>query len=186
MQLRQMLAIGSALLLAACASPATRFHTLDPVPGSAAPGRTVTPPVQLDSVTIPPELDRPQIVRRAGPGRLDLADSDRWAGALDELARHALAADLAQRLGPGSTVRADDPAPPKIVRGLDVQIELFEGDPSGKVTLLAHWTLLGAAQLGREERIEVPAGTDIDATVNGMSQALGVLGDRIAAALSRT
>jgi len=186
-----------AVVLAACSSAPTRFHTLDPVPpGSAAAKPRPAVPVRVDSVTVPPELDRPQIVRRAGPGRLDLADGDRWAGALDELARRALAADLALRLPAGAMVRADDPAPPASLHRLDVVIERFEGALGGPVSLDAHWTLLGAApgqQQERqalaqgEERIEVPvemsAGADVDGTVTAMSAALGVLADRIAAVM---
>lgn len=181
-----LVATGLMLLLAACASAPTRFHTLDPVaPASAPVPRAFAVPVRLDSVTVPPELDRPQIVRRAGPGRLDLADSDRWAGALDELARGALAADLALRLPAGATVRQDDPAPPRPLRRLDVVIERFEGATPGPVALVAHWTLLGddpdRALARHEARIEMPAGDDIDGTVTAMSAALAVLADRIAA-----
>jgi uncharacterized lipoprotein YmbA len=185
MQPRQSLALaGLALTLAACASAPTRFHTLDPVPPAGAPaGAALAIPLRLDSVTLPSELDRPQIVRRSGPGNLDVADADRWAGPLDELARHALAADLAQRLPPGSTVRPDDPAPPKRLRGLDVGIDRFDGDLGGNVVLAAHWTLLDGTQTAasHEERIETPGGTDLDGTVTAMSRALGALADRIAA-----
>jgi len=183
-------ALGLASLLAACASAPTRFHTLDPVAPAAAPAqRSLATPVRLDSVIVPPELDRPQIVRRAGPGRLDMAESDRWAGALDELARGTLAADLALRLPAGATVRQDDPAPPHSLRRLDVVIERFEGTTTaGPVTLLAHWTLLGEgsdrALVRRDERIEVPADGDLDGTVTAMSTALGLLADRIAGGLS--
>ena len=126
-------------------------------------------------------------MRRAGPGRLDLADDDRWAGPLDELARGALAADLAQRLPAGSTVREDDPAPPRLLRKIDVVIERFEGSTAGPVTLVVRWTLLGdgpdQAPVRHEERIEVPAAGDIDGTVTAMSAALGILADRIAPTL---
>ncbi|GGF27860.1 hypothetical protein GCM10011611_37310 [Aliidongia dinghuensis] len=192
---RNFAVVGLVSLLAACASAPVRFHTLDPVapasPLPAAPALRV--PVRLVSVTLPPELDRPQIVRRAGPGRLDVADDDRWAGGLDELARRALAADLAARLPPGAVVPPDDPAPPRLLHGLDVVIERFEGTTTGEgggpVTLEARWTLLGGAPgqaLARhDERIEVPANTskdgiDIDDTVTAMSVALGQLAERIA------
>ncbi|HEV2674694.1 MAG TPA: PqiC family protein [Aliidongia sp.] len=186
MHARRLAAVGFTALLAACASAPTRFHTLDPVASASPPaGRLSAVPVRLDSVTVPPELDRPQIVRRAGPGRLDMADDDRWAGALDELARGALAADLAQRLPPGATVRQDDPAPPRSLHKLDVVIERFEGTMAGPVTLVARWTLLGEgaeqALARHEEHIEVPASGDIDGTVTAMSAALGILADRIAA-----
>jgi uncharacterized protein len=176
--------LGLAALLAACASAPTKFHTLDPVaPTTAASIRPFGAPVRVDSVVVPPELDRPEIVRRAGPGKLDMADADRWAGAIDELARNALASDLAMRLPPGATVRQDDPAPPKALHRIDVVVERFEGAVGGPVTLVADWTLLGDGPdhvLGRHvERIEVPAGGDIDDTVTAMSAALGQLADRI-------
>lgn len=180
---------GLGMLLASCASAPTKFHTLDPVvPATAPAARMLGVPVRVDSVVIPPELDRPQIVRRAGPGKLDLADADRWAGPLDELARGALASDLAARLPPGSTVREDDPAPPRLLHKIDVVIERFEGNTSGPVTLVARWTLLGEgtdqALARHEARIEVPAGGDIDGTVTAMSTVLGQLADRIAATLN--
>jgi uncharacterized protein len=180
-----LVAAGLLALLAACASAPTRFHTLDPVAPTAAPvQRPLATPVRVDSVVVPPELDRPQIVRRIGPGKLDLADDDRWAGPLDELARGVLASDLALRLPAGATVRQDDPAPPRRLHKIDVVIERFEGATTGPVTLIVHWTLLGdgpdQALARHEERIEVPAGGDIDGTVTAMSAALGILADRIA------
>jgi len=188
MQARPIFTLGILVLaLAACASKPTRFHTLDPAPPAGAPaGGPIGPPIQLDSVTLPPELDRPEIVRRTGPGSLDIADNDRWAGPLDQIARQVLARDLAERLPPGATVPPDDPAPPPKRRGLDAEIERFEGDLGGGVTLIAHWILLdgGTDRMAphHEERIDIPAGSaDIDGTVTGMSRALGVLADRIAA-----
>lgn len=189
MHARRLLpALGLVASLAACASAPTKFHTLDPVaPASPPVSRALAIPVRVESVVIPPELDRPQIVRRAGPGKLDLADDDRWAGPLDELARGALASDLAQRLPAGSTVREDDPAPPRLLHKIDVVVERFEGSTTGPVTLAVRWTLLGDGPdqlpVRHEERIEVPAGGDIDGTVTAMSAALGVLADRIAPTL---
>jgi uncharacterized protein len=189
MQARPLLTLGIlALALAACASKPTQFHTLDPAPpANAAAGGSMALPIQLDSVTLPPELDRPELVRRSGPGSLDIADTDRWAGPLDQIARKVLATDLAERLPAGATVLPDDPAPPPKRRGLDVEIERFEGDLGGGVTLIAHWTLLDGSTehtaLHREEHIDIPAASaDIGGTVAGMSRALGVLADRIAAA----
>jgi uncharacterized lipoprotein YmbA len=186
MFVRRWAAAGLAALVAGCASAPTRFHTLDPVAPAGPPvARALVPPVRLDSVTVPPELDRPQIVRRAGPGKLDLADDDRWAGALDELARRALAADLQRRLPAGAILLDDDPAPPPGVHRIDVVIERFEGTVGGPVTLDARWALLAdnpdRALVRREEQIEVPASGDIDDTVTAMSSALGQLADRIAA-----
>ena len=189
MQARPIFTLGLlALALAACASKPTQFHTLDPSPpAGAVAGGSMALPIQVDSVTLPPELDRPELVRRSGPGNLDVADIDRWAGPLDQIARQVLATDLAERLPAGATVPRDDPAPPSKRRGLDVEIERFDGDLGGRVTLIAHWTLLeGSAArtaLRREEHIDIPAASaDIGGTVSGMSRALGVLADRIAAA----
>jgi uncharacterized protein len=182
--------VNLAVLLAACAGTPTRFHTLDPVAPAAAPATaSIAPPVRLDSVTLPSELDRLAIVRRSGPGRLDVADTDRWAGPLDAIARQALAADLEARLPPGTLVRPGDPDPPTNLRSLDVEIERFEGDLGGTVALVAHWTMRdpgksAETRLRRDERIEIPGvSSDVDATVTGMGRALAALADRIAAAL---
>jgi uncharacterized lipoprotein YmbA len=178
-----------AAALAGCASAPLHYYTLDPVPPTAATVTTPGPTLLVGSVILPATLDRVGLVRRAGEDRIDIADSDRWAGPLDDLLRQALTRDLALRL-PGRTVLTTAETPPAGDRRyLTVSATEFDGDIAGHVVLEAHWTLFAGTPAEpiaqRQERIAVDASdASPAATVNAMSAAAGVLADRIAAALA--
>ena len=126
---RSCAAAASALcLLAACSStPTTRFYALEAVAApqpSAAVWRAGTPAVTVAvrTVAVPAAVDRPQFVVRAGDARVNLDESNRWAGPLrDEIAR-VVAGNLVAELGaPVITVSAALPAASDLVVLLDVQ-----------------------------------------------------------------
>jgi uncharacterized lipoprotein YmbA len=144
--------------------------------------------VQVVSVNIPGELDRPELVRRIGPNQLSIAGLDRWAAPLDQVIRRVLTDDIRSRV----------PAP---VAGqqypVSVDIREFYGDASCNVTLRAAWTVKqshpGIAQTGAvaaqpaNEEIRVPSSGECPATLAAtMSVAVGQLSDRIIAGVART
>lgn len=73
------------LLLAACRSDPIHFHTLTPAqPGGTARGNAVD--VVIESITVPPQVDRPQIVIRQGSSGLVILETEWWGASLpDEL-----------------------------------------------------------------------------------------------------
>jgi uncharacterized lipoprotein YmbA len=175
--------ITALLLLAACgSSPPTRFYTLS----DTAP--TTTPPtdvglVSINRVSIPGEIDRPQIVRRMGSNQLNISDLDRWAAPLDETILRVLTDNIARRI-------------PSPVAGqqhsVSVDIHEFYGDAGCNVTLRAVWTLRKAAGQAaavvqqQTEEVAVPSSGTCPATLPAtMSNALGQLSDRIIAAVAR-
>jgi len=165
------------VLLSGCASsPPTRFYTLSdtPAPGgaTAAVGQVV-----IGSVSIPGEIDRPEIVRKVGPNQLSVAGSDRWAAPLEDIIRRVLVDDVARRI-PG--------APGEQQRFVSVDIHEFYGDASCNVTLRAMWTLKQAGVQPAAEEISVPSSGACPATLpETMSVALGQLSDRIIAGVAR-
>jgi hypothetical protein len=167
----------AALLLCACASsPPTRFYILSDVPGEgtvpAGAGQ-----VTITGVTIPGEIDRPQVVRRVAPNQLSVSELDRWAAPLDDTIRRVLADDILRRL-PGAMAE-----PQRLV---SVDVREFYGDASCNVTLRAIWTLKQAAVQSAEEAIQVPSsGPCPGALAQTMSTALGQLSDRIIAGVAR-
>ncbi len=175
------------LLLAACgSSPPTRYFTLDPT-GSATSGVAPTAgAVTVGQITLPAMLDRISFVTREGANRIAVSDQDRWAAPLDGMIRRVLATDLSHRLPTGAVVAPGDPAPPG-ARSVTVTIRTFLGDASGHVILDADWAVSkghGRAAMVHREAITREAGSgDAGAIAAAMSQALGVLADRIAAAL---
>jgi uncharacterized lipoprotein YmbA len=178
--------LGLALLSACSHSPPARFYTLS---GAAPEG---TPPpgvglVRIVSVSIPGELDRPELVRRVGPNQLSIAGLDRWAAPLDQTIQRALADDV--------SLRAPSPAPGQQY-AVSVDIREFYGDANCNVTLRAAWTVrLAHGSSGQthpdgaspiNESIQVPSsGVCPEALPAAMSVALGQLSDRILAGLAR-
>ena len=178
--MRAMLLSGTAvlsLLLGACASsPPTRFYTLSDTPGEATAPAGASQ-VLITVVSIPGEIDRPELVRRIGPNQLSVADLDRWAAPLDDTIRRVLTDDIARRV-PGPVSQ-----PPRLVA---VDVREFYGDASCNVTLRAVWALKQAGAEPVTEEIRVPSSGACPATLaDTMSTALGQLSDRIIAGVAR-
>ncbi|MBT8363487.1 MAG: PqiC family protein [Deltaproteobacteria bacterium] len=90
----------TALLFTGCSSstPKAEFYTLNSI-NSTRPDATAPPAGQslslgIGPVTIPNVLDRPQIVTRTGPNKLQIDEFHRWAGRLDEDVARVVAENL--------------------------------------------------------------------------------------------
>jgi uncharacterized lipoprotein YmbA len=74
--------LAACLTLTGCAdSQPTRFYTLSPLADASGGTPLADLPeftVGVGPVTLPPYLDRPQLVTRAGGNRMVLADFDSW------------------------------------------------------------------------------------------------------------
>ena len=178
--------------LAACGhSPPTRFFTLDPLaPAAASASLYAGPPVRVDAVHIPPQLDRPELVRQPAANEIVVEDFAQWAAPLGEIARRALTQDLMARLPAGVVIFPDAPKPPA-ASGLVVDIlAVNDGDSA---TLDASWTILPARPAGKGSTISVQPhavrvsapriGTGPDAQAARFSRLLAALADSIAASL---
>jgi hypothetical protein len=137
---------------------------------------------------LPGALDRPQLARQIGPNQLEYAESDRWAGPLDDMVRRVLAADLRPLLPAGTALVASDSSAPA---GLTVAVEVsrFDADKAGRVTLDATWeTLDKNAKVTGAPRaaniVEPASGSDAAAVAAAMSRALARLADTIAAGIA--
>ncbi len=187
-------AFGAAILagiLTACgSSPPSHYYQLSAQPDPPAvrkiggPVRTVA----LGEVKLPGALDRPQIARQIGPNQLEYAETDRWAGPLDEMTRRVLSADLRPLLPAGMALVASDSSTPADLT-VAVEVSRFDSDKAGRVTLQASWETLdkNAKVVGvpREANVVEPAsGSDTAAAAAAMSRALAHLADNIAADIS--
>jgi uncharacterized lipoprotein YmbA len=168
-----------AMLLAACNTvPPTRFHTLMPPLESAAPAPAVTPaPWRLLPVTIPAQVDRPQLVLRSADGSLAVLEQERWIAPLADELGGALAGALARRLGPAS---GSDPWQ------IAVDVQRFESVPGRLSRLEASWSVGrgGTAPLHCLASLEQPAGADAASLAEAHRRAVQALGSRIGAAVS--
>lgn len=129
--------------LGGCASPPPiGWHSL--VPAAAAPAASAPAPVRttlaVGLVTVPDEVDRPQLVLRGASGVPALLDNERWTEPLKAQLPRALALGLAPRLpgvlvvaAPGAAVAAPGWRLVVDVQRLELQRE--------RAVLRAVWTL---------------------------------------------
>lgn len=198
---RLVLAIAGLLAIAACGhSPPTRFFTLTPsapaAPGAAAPGSAL----RVDHVTIPPVLDRPELVREYAANQLKVDDFSHWGAPLGELMRAALVEDLTARLPAGRVIPLSTP---KVEGTADLVVEIagvHEG--AGRLVADVDWILTrrppappheggplaasppAVVRTLRHERIEAPlSGSSQQTYAAALSQVVGTLADRIVADL---
>jgi uncharacterized lipoprotein YmbA len=92
-------------LLTGCSttSQSSRFYLMSPLQETLEQSRMITtqPLLGISSVGLADYLDRPQILVRNGPHRLELNEFDRWAGPLQENLRSVLSRSLEQHFGVG-------------------------------------------------------------------------------------
>ncbi|MEJ1965003.1 MAG: PqiC family protein [Gammaproteobacteria bacterium] len=174
-----LLALGGCL--AACTvSPPIRLYTLSPV-GNQGAGANAPPAIRVVRVTLPGEIDRPELVQRIDSNRLQLAEDDRWAAPLYQLIQRTLSADLQSRV----PAVANDPDQ------LSVEIEEFIGQTDCAVMLRAAWSLKpsnATAQpiRGYETiRVEPSGACQVSALPEAMSRALAELSNRVASARTK-
>lgn len=187
--LARRLAAVLALATAACtSSPPTHFITLHRVPPANGPSPDTGQALAMGRVTLPPELDRDSLVRRASRDRIEVSPIVSWPADLDTVVRRTLAFDLAARLPDGRVVLPGQPRPPGALRLVVVTLERFSAGADDRVVLAGRWALVDAETqqplLARDVHVEVPAESgNPDDIAGAMSLALGRLADQVVAEL---
>jgi uncharacterized lipoprotein YmbA len=169
--------------VASCASPNPNLYTLEPPPGPVRRGGPRV--IELRSVGLARYLERLQIVRSSENFRLEVLSNDWWGEPLDAMIGRVLTRALSQRL-PGSTVYSENgaiSADPDVT--LQLNIQRLDQDASGAVRLVAQFAVVRTTNDTRGVTLEVPThGPTTPDLVAAMSEAVGQLADRIAAALA--
>lgn len=132
------LAIGAALVVAACAStPPVHLHTLMPI--DAAPRVAATgPSVLLEPVSVPSAVDQPQWLVRMPDGTLARLENERWASNLSDELQAALIGALVERQG---LVDARSPGAPAAQWRARVDVSRFETGSAGDTRLEGVWAV---------------------------------------------
>lgn len=188
MILRRIIFLLTALVLANCGtSPKTHYFTLTAVPGSEQEKASISSPVAVAAVHVPPSLDRRELVRRTGANTVDISDQDRWTAPLGEMIRRVLSQDLATRLPTEKVVLPDSPSPPHTAQ-IVVTIAEFGPDANGRTTLDGSWSLLEGGRanpvLRRNVTLETSSSAGAGSQATAMSELLGQLATRITATLA--
>jgi uncharacterized lipoprotein YmbA len=143
----------------------------------------------LGPIRVPDTLERPQILIRQAPYRVELAEFHRWAGDL----RASLGRLLAERLmaSLGTERVALHPWARHLNPDYQAQVEVlrFDGGLGGNARLTGNWTLLdsvGQRELHREAfDLQQPvAGVTHGDLVRAMSRLAAALADRMAAGIA--
>jgi uncharacterized lipoprotein YmbA len=173
-------------LLAACGhSSQPTLYTLSARDGSAR--ADVTGVLELRTPSVAGYLDRHELVLQVASQRLELARDAEWAEPLDAMIARVLVRNLSQRL-PQARITLDSGharAEPQLRVELDVR--RFELDAQGQLVLdglVALRAPTGAPALLPIALARPLASHRADALVQGMSELLGELAERIAQASS--
>ena len=180
-----MVATFAASLLSACASTVpTRYHSLLDESGATAAPAPAKRLIDVQAVSIPTQVDRPQIVVRHDGGVVPL-EQERWIAPLADEARAALSADLSRELG--ATDVAGQPRPQGAsVLSIKIDLRRFDSVPGAYAAIDAVWSLstndakssaLVCASSARET-----VGPGYEELVRGHRRALAAIASRIASA----
>jgi uncharacterized protein len=171
-------------ILAGCAGQRDHFYALTTLPENAPAAAAFTTHVML-TISLPPLVDRRQMVIAASADQLLVLEHERWAAPLSDLVLQTLGRDLEQRR-PEVLVadRGFDQASLIPVK-IRVDIVRMSVRAGGQATLEAHWRVVDARRNTDEvggETFESPvAGEDYAAVARAFSNDLSSLADRLAA-----
>ena len=143
------------VLLAACRSEPIAFHTLTPAHWNNATQAQASD-IRIESISVPPQVDRPQIVIRQGDSGVAILETQWWAATLADELRSALVDQLAN-----SNARQ--------AVALRVDVQRFDSVPGQYALLDVRWRLRQVngdrPALTCRTTLQSPAGPSIDELV---------------------
>jgi len=184
--LHRTLPMGLLIALSACRSEPIHYHTLTPVFSDAHARNTSDSAIIVQSVNVPAQVDRNQIVVRKGESGLVLLESDWWGATLADEMKSALIDQLTQ--APHSSAPAGKPAEsPAMVR---VDVRRFDSVPGHYALIDAEWRVIAAKNDRRVSQAcasvqQTAAGDSVDSLVAAQQQNVRQLAEHIAAGVER-
>ena len=160
-----------------------KLYSLDRVAPAAVSATPALLPIGIDSVELPPGVDRREMAVRQPDNRLEVRSSEQWSAPFKEIVLHTLAFDLAARLPVGSVIVPGE-TKPAAMRAIDVAFEELAAHADRTVVLDARWIVRepGRPEVAHHDRIVVNVPSlDAAQIATGISQALAGLADRMAA-----
>lgn len=177
---------GVLALLSACVqTEPTRYYTLSSEAEPLIQASDLA--IGVGPVTLPLYLDRPQIVLRRDPNRVELSEFDAWIEPLESMVPRLLAADLIRLLGTDEVVSLPQRQPIPLDYQVEVEVQRFDAETAGRAVLDARWVLTRGGEVIRSRLSEIaetfdPAG-GADAMAAALSRALGTFAHEIALAI---
>lgn len=151
----------------ACSSAPNNYHTLVP----AQPPQAGNQNIQVSRVSMPPQVDRPQIVVRQGDSGLAILETEWWGANLVDEFKSALQDQLGGPAGGPKTL-------------LRVDVQRFDTVPGQYASLEAMWRLKrpDEAEITCRTSLQTPADNSITSLVNAHQANLRKLAQVVRAA----
>lgn len=170
------------MLLAGCSSAPTRFYTLVS-PSTATPATgSAGYRFELLPVTIPAQVDQPQLVVRQSDDQVALLEGEQWIGPLAEQIQTAVSDDLQGRLGVADVYGLPHAGSGHVFR-IKLDVRRFESMPGRYALVSAAWSVRGEdakRALECTTTAKQPVADGYAALVQGHQQALASLSGDIA------
>ena len=179
------------VVLAGCRSTTTpvEFYTLSPMPvvsetdKVAGLGDNIA--VGVGPLQIPKIIDRPQIITRIGPNKVEVDEFHRWAGSVYEDFLRAVTMNLAALLQSGLVMAYPWEEYFEPDYRIYMEVHQFDGHPGQYAQLDITWTITGRDDrqilLVKKSLIKEPTqGDDFDAFIAAKSRILANLSRQIA------
>ncbi|TEA78060.1 PqiC family protein [Allopusillimonas ginsengisoli] len=203
-RINALAALSLCVLLAACAGMSeSHYYSLMPSAGpleahgsdssevKRATGASQATPgyaISVDTVSVPEQVDRPQIVL-TDPDSTQVTPLNAylWASTLSEELRAALADDLSRRLNVIELPAKSVPASLGLWK-VDMRVQRFESLYGRHAVLEATWRLRPVNISGRQAllcqvQVVVPVGEGVSSLVHGHQEALAAMSGLIASAI---
>lgn len=164
--------IATLALLAACRSDPIQFHTLTPAQLSS-PGSTTD--IRIESLIVPPQVDRPQIVVREGNTGMAILETQWWGASLVDELRSALLDQMVN-------------SNPQRKLSVRLEVQRFDSIPGQYGLLDVKWRLRNGEEILMTCRstLQTPSGPSIDELVAAQQNNVKRLAALISQAASGT
>ena len=173
-------------LIAGCVStPESRFFTLNATMNHAVESSSMS--VVVGPVSVPAEVDRPQIVVSTGPNQVTLEEYNRWASPLANNISRVVAENLVDLLGTHRVSLFQQSIPVDGDFRVAIEVQTFDSAPGDAATLNAVWVVRrardGKSDTGRTTVREATADKSYEALAAAHSRAVYRMSQDIAGAV---
>ena len=168
----KIMVIAALAVLAACRSDPIQFHTLTPAQLSS-PGSTTD--IRIESLIVPPQVDRPQIVVREGNTGMAILETQWWGASLVDELRSALLDQMVN-------------SNPQRKLSVRLEVQRFDSIPGQYGLLDVKWRLRNGEEILMTCRstLQTPSGPSIDELVAAQQNNVKRLAALISQAASGT
>lgn len=177
--------LGAAAILAGCAGQQDHFYALTTLPENAPAATAAFTTHVMLTISLPPVVDRRQMVIATSADQLLVLEHERWAAPLSDLVMQTLGRDLEQRRADVLVADRGFDQPSLIPVKIRVDIVRMSVRAGAQATLEAHWRVVDARrntdEVGGETFTSPVAGGDYAAVARAFSNDLSSLADRLAA-----